>query len=83
MAAPVEPEKLTAFLGRFLNDLGAAAHGPAGLLGEQPELYTALAKPARPPPGIWRRASGTCGSVSPGGPRPDLWNTTPARIATS
>jgi len=39
----VNPEKLNAFVGKFLGDAGAAMHGPAILIGEQLGLYKALA----------------------------------------
>jgi SAM-dependent methyltransferase len=39
----VNPDKLNAFVGKFVNDFGAALHGPAILVGEQLGLYTALA----------------------------------------
>lgn len=39
----VDPEKLNAFVGKFLGDVGAAIHGPAVLIGEQLGLYKALA----------------------------------------
>lgn len=39
----VDPEKLNAFLGKFINDLGASMHGPSILTGEQLGLYKALA----------------------------------------
>jgi 2-polyprenyl-3-methyl-5-hydroxy-6-metoxy-1,4-benzoquinol methylase len=38
----VDPEKLNAFMGKFVQDLGAAFHGPAVLIGEQLGLYKAL-----------------------------------------
>jgi 2-polyprenyl-3-methyl-5-hydroxy-6-metoxy-1,4-benzoquinol methylase len=38
----VDPEKLNAFLGKFVNDFGAAMHGPTILVGEQLGLYKAL-----------------------------------------
>jgi 2-polyprenyl-3-methyl-5-hydroxy-6-metoxy-1,4-benzoquinol methylase len=38
----VDPEKLNAFLGKFIGDLGAAMHGPSILTGEQLGLYKAL-----------------------------------------
>jgi len=39
----VNPEKLNAFMGRFVQDLGAAFHGASVLIGEQLGLYKALA----------------------------------------
>jgi len=47
---PVDPEKLHALAGKFLNDLGAAITGPSILIGEQLGLYKALAEvgPATP-----------------------------------
>ncbi|MFZ0829518.1 MAG: class I SAM-dependent methyltransferase [Thermoplasmata archaeon] len=39
----VDPEKLNAFMGKFVVDLGAAFHGPTVLIGEQLGLYKALA----------------------------------------
>lgn len=42
MAAEVDPQKLNAFLGKFVSDLGAAMHGPSILIGEQLGLYKAL-----------------------------------------
>jgi 2-polyprenyl-3-methyl-5-hydroxy-6-metoxy-1,4-benzoquinol methylase len=39
----VDPEKLNAFMGKFVQDLGAAFHGPSVLIGEQLGLYKALA----------------------------------------
>jgi 2-polyprenyl-3-methyl-5-hydroxy-6-metoxy-1,4-benzoquinol methylase len=39
----VDPEKLNAFVGKFLGDVGAAIHGPSVLIGEQLGLYKALA----------------------------------------
>jgi 2-polyprenyl-3-methyl-5-hydroxy-6-metoxy-1,4-benzoquinol methylase len=39
----VDEEKLNAFLGKVVLDLGAAAHGPSILTGEQLGLYKALA----------------------------------------
>ena len=39
----VDPEKLNAFMGKFVQDLGAAVHGPSVLIGEQLGLYKALA----------------------------------------
>jgi 2-polyprenyl-3-methyl-5-hydroxy-6-metoxy-1,4-benzoquinol methylase len=44
----VNPEKLNAFLGKFLGDVGAAIHGPSVLIGEQLGLYKALAASAEP-----------------------------------
>ncbi len=38
----VNQEKLNAFVGKFVNDLGAAIHGPSILIGEQLGLYKAL-----------------------------------------
>jgi 2-polyprenyl-3-methyl-5-hydroxy-6-metoxy-1,4-benzoquinol methylase len=43
MAGTVNPDKLNAFLGRCFGDMGAGAHGPAILIGEQLGLYKALA----------------------------------------
>jgi SAM-dependent methyltransferase len=43
----VDQEKLNALLGKFVNDLGAAAQGPAILTGEQLGLYKALAAAGR------------------------------------
>jgi 2-polyprenyl-3-methyl-5-hydroxy-6-metoxy-1,4-benzoquinol methylase len=40
----VDPDKLNAFVGKFANDLGAAMHGSAILIGEQLGLYKALAE---------------------------------------
>jgi SAM-dependent methyltransferase len=40
----VNPQKLDAFLGKFVNDLGAAMHAGTVVLGEQLGLYKALAK---------------------------------------
>jgi len=40
----VNPDKLNAFVGKFVNDLGAAMHGPTILVGEQLGLYKALAE---------------------------------------
>ena len=48
MATSVDPEKLNAFVGKFLNDLGAALHGPSILLGEQLGLYKALGNEPTP-----------------------------------
>jgi 2-polyprenyl-3-methyl-5-hydroxy-6-metoxy-1,4-benzoquinol methylase len=47
---PVDPEKLNALAGKFLNDMGAAITGPSILIGEQLGLYKALAEvgPATP-----------------------------------
>jgi len=47
---PVDPEKLNALAGKFLNDMGAAITGPSILIGEQLGLYKALADvgPATP-----------------------------------
>jgi len=39
----VDTQKLNEFLGRFVNDLGAAAHAGMAVLGEQLGLYKALA----------------------------------------
>jgi ubiquinone/menaquinone biosynthesis C-methylase UbiE len=39
----VNPDKLNAFVGKFINDLGAAMSGPSILIGEQLGLYKALA----------------------------------------
>ena len=39
----VDQEKLHAFVGKFLGDVGAAIHGPSILIGEQLGLYRALA----------------------------------------
>jgi hypothetical protein len=39
----VDPEKLNAFVGKFVNDFGAVMHGPTVLIGEQLGLYVALA----------------------------------------
>ena len=39
----VDQDKLHAFVGKFLGDVGAAMHGPAVLIGEQLGLYKALA----------------------------------------
>jgi SAM-dependent methyltransferase len=39
----VNPDKLNAFIGKFLGDVGAAIHGPSVLIGEQLGLYRALA----------------------------------------
>ncbi|MCI4372057.1 MAG: methyltransferase domain-containing protein [Thermoplasmata archaeon] len=39
----VNPDKLNAFVGKFANDLGAAMHGSAILIGDQLGLYKALA----------------------------------------
>ncbi|MGA7845664.1 MAG: class I SAM-dependent methyltransferase [Thermoplasmata archaeon] len=39
----VDPEKLNAFMGKFVQDLGANFHGPSVLIGEQLGLYKALA----------------------------------------
>ena len=41
---PVDPEKLNALAGKFLNDMGAAITGPSILIGEQLGLYKALAE---------------------------------------
>jgi 2-polyprenyl-3-methyl-5-hydroxy-6-metoxy-1,4-benzoquinol methylase len=38
----VDPDKLHAFVGKFVNDLGAAMQGPAILVGEQLGLYKSL-----------------------------------------
>ena len=43
VAAAVDQDKLNALLGKFVNDLGAAAQGPSILTGEQLGLYKALA----------------------------------------
>jgi len=43
MPTAVDQEKLNALLGKFVNDLGAAAQGPSMLIGEQLGLYKALA----------------------------------------
>lgn len=40
----VDPEKLNAFMGKFLQDLGAAFHGASVLVGEQLGLYKDLAE---------------------------------------
>jgi len=40
---PVDPDKLHALAGKFLNDMGAAITGPSILIGEQLGLYKALA----------------------------------------
>lgn len=40
----VDMDKLNAFVGKFVNDLGAAMQGPAILVGEQLGLYKALAE---------------------------------------
>ena len=40
----VDQEKLNAFLGKFVNDLGASVQGPSILVGEQLGLYRALAE---------------------------------------
>lgn len=40
----VNPDKLNAFVGKFANDLGAAMHGSAILIGEQLGLYRGLAQ---------------------------------------
>ena len=47
---PVDPDKLNALAGKFLNDMGAAITGPSILIGEQLGLYKALAEvgPATP-----------------------------------
>jgi SAM-dependent methyltransferase len=42
-ATKVDPEKLNQFLGKFVGDLGAAAHGATILLGERLGLYKAMA----------------------------------------
>jgi 2-polyprenyl-3-methyl-5-hydroxy-6-metoxy-1,4-benzoquinol methylase len=39
----VDQEKLNAFMGKFVQDLGAALHGSSVLIGEQLGLYKALA----------------------------------------
>jgi 2-polyprenyl-3-methyl-5-hydroxy-6-metoxy-1,4-benzoquinol methylase len=39
----VNPDKLNAFMGRFVQDLGAAFHGSSVLIGEQLGLYKSLA----------------------------------------
>ncbi len=39
----VDPDRLNAFLGKFVNDLGASFQGPSILVGEQLGLYKALA----------------------------------------
>jgi len=41
---PVDPEKLNALAGKFLNDMGAAITGPSILIGEQLGWYKALAE---------------------------------------
>jgi 2-polyprenyl-3-methyl-5-hydroxy-6-metoxy-1,4-benzoquinol methylase len=41
--AKVDPDRLNAFLGKFIGDLGAAMHGPSILTGEQLGLYKAVA----------------------------------------
>jgi 2-polyprenyl-3-methyl-5-hydroxy-6-metoxy-1,4-benzoquinol methylase len=38
----VDPDRLNAFLGKFVNDLGASMQGPSILVGEQLGLYQAL-----------------------------------------
>ncbi|MCI4320414.1 MAG: class I SAM-dependent methyltransferase [Thermoplasmata archaeon] len=38
----IDEAKLNAFVGKFLNDLGAVMHGPSILIGEQLGLYKAL-----------------------------------------
>ena len=47
MEGGVDPTKLNALLGKFVNDLGAAAQGPAILTGEQLGFYKALAAAGR------------------------------------
>jgi 2-polyprenyl-3-methyl-5-hydroxy-6-metoxy-1,4-benzoquinol methylase len=46
----IDEAKLNAFIGKFVNDLGAAMHGSAILIGEQLGLYVALSShgPATP-----------------------------------
>ncbi len=39
----VDPDRLNAFVGKFVNDLGASMQGPSILVGEQLGLYQALA----------------------------------------
>ena len=41
----VDPDKLNQFIGRFVNDLGAAMHGATVVVGEKLGLYTALNVP--------------------------------------
>ena len=38
----VDSDKLNQFIGKFLGDVGAAAHGASILIGEQLGLYRAL-----------------------------------------
>src|SRR3546814_12496158 len=41
---PIDEPRLNAFLGRALNDMGAAMSAPLILIGEQPALSKALAR---------------------------------------
>jgi hypothetical protein len=40
----VNPDRLNEFMGKFVNDLGAALHAPTVIIGERLGLYRALAK---------------------------------------
>ena len=64
----MDSDKLNAFVGKFINDLGAAMQGPAILIGEQLGLYKAL-------------GAGRTGDIGGVGPSDRHHGTIPARVA--